>query len=140
MADHPQTIWFESALLEAGWARNVRVSVQDGVIARVAADVERDAGEQAHGPAFPGLPNLHSHAFQRGMAGFAEVRGPLADSFWTWRDVMYRFTERLRPDELRAIAALVAAHRDEFDEFIAGLANTTSLDAVRRDRRRRADR
>lgn len=105
MADHPQTIWFESALLEAGWARNVRVSVQDGVIARVAADVERDAGEQAHGPAFPGLPNLHSHAFQRGMAGFAEVRGPLADSFWTWRDVMYRFTERLRPDELRAIAA-----------------------------------
>ena len=40
--------------------------------------------------------------------------------------------------ELHAIAALVAAHRDEFDDYIAGLANTTNLDAVRRDRQRRA--
>ncbi|CAN7285205.1 formimidoylglutamate deiminase [Phenylobacterium sp. LjRoot164] len=105
MADHSQTIWFESALLTTGWARNVRLSLRDGLIVRVEAEVERDAGEQAYGPAFPGLPNLHSHAFQRGMAGLAEVRGPSADSFWTWREVMYRFTERLRPDDLQAIAA-----------------------------------
>ncbi|WP_293406763.1 formimidoylglutamate deiminase [Phenylobacterium sp.] len=105
MADHSQTVWFASALLEGGWASNVRLTLSDGAIVRVETDVERAAGEAAHGPALPGLPNLHSHAFQRGMAGLAEVRGPSADSFWTWREVMYRFTERLRPDDLQAIAA-----------------------------------
>jgi len=105
VADHSQTIWFESALLPSGWAQNVRLTLSNGVIARVETDVARTDGEAAHGPAVPGLPNLHSHAFQRGMAGLAEVRGPSADSFWTWREVMYRFTERLRPDDLQAIAA-----------------------------------
>ena len=47
--------------------------------------------ERIAGIALPGLPNLHSHTFQRGMAGLAETRGPAADSFWTWRQVMYRF-------------------------------------------------
>jgi formiminoglutamate deiminase len=53
-----------------------------------------------------GLPNLHSHAFQRAMAGLTERRGAEADSFWTWREQMYRFVERLTPDDLEAIAAL----------------------------------
>ncbi|TMJ21407.1 MAG: formimidoylglutamate deiminase, partial [Alphaproteobacteria bacterium] len=53
----------------------------------------------------PGLPNLHSHAFQRAMAGLTERRGAEADSFWTWREQMYRFVERLGPDDLEAIAA-----------------------------------
>jgi formimidoylglutamate deiminase len=53
----------------------------------------------------PGLPNLHSHAFQRAMAGLTERRGSQADSFWTWREQMYRFVERLTPDDLEAIAA-----------------------------------
>jgi formiminoglutamate deiminase len=53
----------------------------------------------------PGLPNLHSHAFQRAMAGLTERRGAEADSFWTWREQMYRFVERLTPDNLEAIAA-----------------------------------
>ncbi len=52
------------------------------------------------------MPNLHSHAFQRGMAGLAETRGPSGDSFWTWREVMYRFVERLDPDAFEAIAAM----------------------------------
>ena len=52
------------------------------------------------------MSNLHSHAFQRGMAGLAEVRGDSTDSFWTWRDTMYRFVDRLDPDALVAIAAL----------------------------------
>jgi hypothetical protein len=55
--------------------------------------------------AVPGLPNLHCHAFQRGMAGLAERRGPTADSFWTWREVMYHFLQRLSPDDVEAIAA-----------------------------------
>jgi formimidoylglutamate deiminase len=52
----------------------------------------------------PGMPNLHSHAFQRAMAGLAERRGPGDDSFWTWRETMYAFASRIGPDELRAIA------------------------------------
>ena len=53
----------------------------------------------------PGMPNLHSHAFQRAMAGLAERQGPDEASFWSWRAVMYRFLERIGPDELAAIAA-----------------------------------
>lgn len=104
-----ETIWFESALLDDGWARNVRVSVENGVVASLALGVERSSSEEGYGVAVPGLPNLHSHAFQRGMAGLAEVRGPSADSFWTWREVMYRFLDRLGPEDLQAIAALAYA-------------------------------
>ena len=59
--------------------------------------------------ALPGMPNLHSHAFQRAMAGLAERRGPGDDSFWTWRETMYGFASRIGPDELRAIAAQLYA-------------------------------
>src|SRR5262245_56303860 len=58
---------------------------------------------QVPGPV-PGLPNLHSHAFQRAMAGLTERQGGESDSFWTWREQMYRFVERLTPDDLEAIA------------------------------------
>jgi formiminoglutamate deiminase len=75
-------------------------------IARVEKGVAPASGDERHGVAMPGLPNLHSHAFQRGMAGLAEVRGPASDSFWTWRDVMYRFVDRLTPDDMQAIAEL----------------------------------
>ena len=51
------------------------------------------------------MPNLHCHAFQKGMAGLAERRGPAHDSFWTWREVMYRFLRVLSPDDVEAIAA-----------------------------------
>ena len=57
------------------------------------------------GIAIPGLANLHCHAFQRGMAGLAERRGPAGDTFWTWREVMYRFLGALTPDDVEAIAA-----------------------------------
>jgi formimidoylglutamate deiminase len=105
----PQTLWFEQALLADGWARDVRLTITDGLIARVDTDVARQSGETAHGPCLPGLPNLHSHAFQRAMAGLTETRGPAdrgGDSFWTWRELMYRFVDRLGPDEVQAIAAL----------------------------------
>jgi formimidoylglutamate deiminase len=102
----PQTLWFEQALLADGWAKDVRFTITEGMIARVDTDVARQSGETAHGPCLPGLPNLHSHAFQRAMAGLTEVRGPAGDSFWTWRALMYRFVDRLGPDEVQAIAAL----------------------------------
>ncbi|WP_082560711.1 formimidoylglutamate deiminase [Caulobacter sp. Root487D2Y] len=102
----PQTLWFEQALLADGWAKDVRFTLTDGAISRIDTDVARQSGEVAHGPCLPGLPNLHSHAFQRAMAGLTETRGPTGDSFWTWRELMYRFVDRLGPDEVQAIAAL----------------------------------
>jgi formimidoylglutamate deiminase len=96
---------FDYALLPAGWARDVRVDVADGTIIRAAPGAPRNGAEHIGGLAIPGLPNLHCHAFQRGMAGLAEKRGGGHDSFWTWREVMYRFLGLLTPDDVEAIAA-----------------------------------
>lgn len=96
----------DEALLPGGWRRDVRVAVKDGLIASVEPDVPPVPEAQRHAIALPGIPNLHSHAFQRGMAGFAEVTGQSADSFWTWREVMYRFLARLAPEDMHAIAAM----------------------------------
>ncbi len=100
------SLWFESALLPQGWARDVRLTATDGRIEHVQTGVARAAGEERHGIAVPGLGNLHSHAFQRGLAGLTERRGRDADSFWTWRELMYRFVERLDPEQLEALSAL----------------------------------
>ncbi len=97
----------ETALTRHGWRQDVVVRIEHGVI-----DSIEDPGhgappsERIAGVVVPGLPNLHSHAFQRAMAGLTEHRGAESDSFWTWREQMYRFVERLGPDELEAIAAL----------------------------------
>lgn len=96
---------FDHALLPAGWARDVRIDVSGGTIARVAPNAPRDGAEHIAGLAIPGMPNLHCHAFQRGMAGLAEKRGPSHDSFWTWQKVMYGFLARLTPEDVEAIAA-----------------------------------
>jgi len=102
------SLHFATALLPDGWARDVRITVQGGLIAAVDVGVAPGA-DARHAVALPGLSNLHSHAFQRGMAGLAEVRGTSDDSFWTWREIMYRFVDRLTPDDLAAIAALAYA-------------------------------
>jgi formiminoglutamate deiminase len=98
------SLHFATALLPDGWATNVRIGIQDGRIAAIDTDETSAATDERHAIALPGLPNLHSHAFQRGMAGLAEVRGRSDDSFWTWRAIMYRFVDRLTPDDLAAIA------------------------------------
>src|SRR6516225_3682264 len=98
-------LFFDHALLPSGWATNVRISVVDGSILSVTEGSRRGDAERITGIALPGLPNLHCHAFQRGMAGLAERRGFAEDSFWTWREVMYRFLDRLSPDDLQAITA-----------------------------------
>jgi len=100
-----QHLWFEAAWLADGWARRVRLGIEAGRIASVARDVAPAAGDQTHGIALPGLANVHSHAFQRGMAGLAERRGPAHDDFWTWREVMYRFLDHLTPEDVEAITA-----------------------------------
>jgi formiminoglutamate deiminase len=99
-------LWFEQALSPSGWADRVRVAISDGRVTWVEAGVNPGPLDERHAIGLPGLPNLHSHAFQRGMAGLAERRGPGGDSFWSWRETMYRFVGRIDPDALEAIAAL----------------------------------
>ena len=103
------SLWFESALLPSGWARGVRITSSAGRIERVSTDTQPQPPDERHAVALPGLPNVHSHAFQRGLAGLTERRAPGADSFWSWRELMYRFLERLGPDQLEAISALCFA-------------------------------
>lgn len=98
-------LWFERALLPDGWAERVRVTFADGLVASVETGADPDFRDQRHAIGLPGLPNLHSHAFQRAMAGLTERRGATADSFWTWREAMYRFVDRITPDDLAVIAA-----------------------------------
>ena len=102
-------LWFESALLPGGWAHGVRVTGRDGLIRSIEPQVEPAAGDERHAVGLPGLPNLHSHAFQRAIAGLTERRGPAQDSFWTWRERMYRFVERIDPDQVEAVSALAFA-------------------------------
>ncbi|UVJ44349.1 formimidoylglutamate deiminase [Pseudomonas sp. LS1212] len=95
----------ERALLPNGWANNVRLEVgPDGRLTQVQADASAEGAERISGPLLPGMPNLHSHAFQRAMAGLAEVAGNPNDSFWTWRDLMYRLVGKISPDQLGIIA------------------------------------
>ena len=94
------------ALLAEGWAKNVRVEVDArGAIAAVTPNASAAGAEQLAGPALPGMANLHSHAFQRAMAGLAEVRAAAHDDFWSWRELMYRFLARLTPEHAQAVAA-----------------------------------
>lgn len=99
-----QRLYFDAALLPDGWGHDVVVGIRDGAIAEVATGVAR-AGQMGGGIALPGLASLHSHTFQRGMAGLGETRGPTSDSFWSWRQVMYRFLGALTPEDIEAIAA-----------------------------------
>ena len=98
---------FASALLPSGWANDVQVVITAGAIADVTPDVAPDSGDERHDIALPGLASLHSHAFQRGMAGLAELRGNSTDTFWTWRETMYRFALAMTPDDVTAVATLL---------------------------------
>jgi formimidoylglutamate deiminase len=102
------SFWATAALLDQGWATAVRMEVVDGAFTLVeSGQAPRPGDVQLDGPALPGLPNLHSHAFQRALAGLTQTAGPpgVEDSFWTWREVMYRFVDRLDADDVRAVAA-----------------------------------
>ena len=92
-----------TALLPDGWADAVRIEVDAlGQITAVTPKTEARNASILAGPVLPGMPNLHSHAFQRAMAGWAERAG--SGDFWAWRETMYRFLARLGPDEVEAVA------------------------------------
>jgi formimidoylglutamate deiminase len=99
-------LFAEHALLPNGWARDVLLQWNaQGQWQAIKTGLA--AGPQvlrATGPVLPGMPNLHSHAFQRAMAGLTEYRSHTQDSFWSWRTLMYQFAAQLGPAQLEAIA------------------------------------
>ena len=104
------TYFAETALLPDGWADNVLIEVdKDGWILGVESfkkiDLENPDAEIINAPVIPGIPNAHSHTFQRAMAGLAERATGKKDSFWSWRDTMYRFLQQIGPEEMEVIAA-----------------------------------
>lgn len=102
------TLHAADALLPTGWARDVLLEWDAGgriVAVRPESAWSQTSGvSRAAGPVLPGMPNLHSHAFQRAFAGLAEFRGSSDDSFWSWRDRMYRVANAVTPEDLDAIA------------------------------------
>lgn len=101
------TIHAKNALLADGWAQDVRISTSAGAITAVAVGQRAQPGDESHDVVVPGMPNVHSHAFQRGMAGLAEVRGTAPDSFWSWRELMYKFALAITPEQMQTIATLL---------------------------------
>ena len=103
-----QSVFCPQARLPSGWARDVEIDFTDGLISNVRPASGRNADAlQLSGPVVAGMPNVHSHAFQRAMAGLAEFRGTGQDNFWVWRDTMYRFAQQLDPDDLEVVAELL---------------------------------
>ena len=100
-------LWAKQALTSDGWQQDVLVTIgDDGYIC--ALETGAQPGGKQLDILLPAPANTHSHAFQRAMAGMTERRGPdPRDSFWTWREVMYRFVDLLTPDDIEAIAAFL---------------------------------
>ncbi len=106
----PNQLFTQTALLPTGWAKDVLLTWDaTGKLTQVEPNTKPDKETPtAAGPLLPGLPNLHSHAFQRAFAGLTEFRGAALDgqqdSFWSWRTLMYRFAAKLNPAQFEAIA------------------------------------
>ena len=93
-------------LLSQGWSENQLLEIDDqGRISSICEGRSDEAEQQIHGVVVPGMPNLHSHAFQRAMAGLTETRSGKEDSFWSWRKRMYQFLEVLTPEDVQVIAS-----------------------------------
>jgi formimidoylglutamate deiminase len=104
MADY----FTERAWLPQGWAEDVHIAVDDatGDLTAVRPGAAPDGCTRLHGPVIPGVPNVHSHAFQRAMAGLAEhAPAGTQDSFWTWREAMYALCRKLTPEQVEAVAS-----------------------------------
>ena len=106
-----KSLFAPHALLPTGWAKNVLLTWDDaGQLTDLRPGATPPQGtHKATGPLIPGMPNLHSHAFQRAFAGLTEYRAEAQDSFWSWRTLMYRFAARLGPQQMEAIATWLYA-------------------------------
>ena len=107
------SVFARTALLESGWAQDVRLMIAGGRIARIEKGARPQPGDECVDTLLPALANLHSHAFQRAMAGMTEFRSTGQDSFWSWRELMYRFLGRITAEQIEAIAALAFMEMQE---------------------------
>jgi formimidoylglutamate deiminase len=100
-----QIFYAKRAYIEQCWQENVQISVDEqGIISAIKSDISEKNVPWINGPLIPGMPNLHSHAFQRAMAGLTEfAHAEQQDSFWSWRDKMYGMVDRLSPEHIRSI-------------------------------------
>lgn len=106
MSALPQSVFAKHALLPQGWVSNVRLHWNHaGDFTQIETNATALPYEAQFGLISPGMTNLHSHAFQRAMAGMTEIAGEGPDSFWTWRDLMYRYALAISPEQMQAIAA-----------------------------------
>ncbi len=103
----------ETALLGSEWVQDLLVEVDGSRIISLESGTSATSDSIRVGALLPALGNLHSHAFQRAMAGMTEARAAGKESFWTWRTLMYRFLDRLTPEQVEAIAALVYMEMQE---------------------------
>ena len=98
------------ALLPQGWQRDVLLEWDSGGdLTQVAPGARPPLNVARAEYVLPGMVNLHSHAFQRALGGLTETGSEGPDSFWTWRDLMYRFAARITPEGIEAIAAQLFA-------------------------------
>lgn len=96
--------YFESALMPSGWQSGVRVVTEQGVIVKTETDVQANDNDSIHGVVIPAMPNAHSHVFQRAMAGLSEWKTHPTDSFWSWRELMYRLANEIDAEQLYQVA------------------------------------
>lgn len=132
-------LFARQALLPQGWASNVLFEYdKGGMLTSVTPGATPSA--PTVDTVIPGMVNLHSHAFQRALSGMTERGSDNPDSFWTWRELMYRFAHKITPDHMEAIAAQLYAeclrhgytsvcefhyiHRDEQGGMYADVAET----------------
>jgi formiminoglutamate deiminase len=101
------TLFARQALTSAGWRKDVRLEIREGRIAAIEAGSKARPGDVGVDTLVPGMSNLHSHAFQRAMAGLAEHRGSGEDSFWSWRTAMYAAALAMTPEDVEAVAAFL---------------------------------
>jgi formimidoylglutamate deiminase len=100
-----KALHFRQLLLPEGWAREVRLEIENGLFVHIEPGAAPQPGDERLNLGVPGLANLHSHGFQRALSGLGEARGAQPDSFWSWRDRMYAFLARMTPDDVEAITA-----------------------------------
>ena len=101
-------IYCKTLLQGDQWRNDVVLTLTtDGVIAGIKQGSSHSADKCINGIVVPGMPNAHSHSFQRLIAGLTGSSGNHADSFWSWREAMYHMANRISPDQLGAVAQWV---------------------------------
>jgi formimidoylglutamate deiminase len=135
-----QSLFCEHVLLPEGWASDVGIEIDgNGYICAIECAASAAAGaNRVSGPVVPALQNLHSHGFQRAMAGLAEIAGSTDDSFWTWRETMYRLVGLMSPDDVEAVTTKLYSellkggfgHIVEFHYFHHALADVGRSDGI----------